>query len=73
MMASGGSTPVRSFALLGDSNISPHINKTSCRANPSLKSAQVLSCGYMGIFAETLAKVRPDINVCIITCLTNLN
>ena len=71
MMASGGSTPVRSFALLGDSNISPHINKTSCRANPSLKSAQVLSCGYMGIFAETLAKVRPDVNVCIIACLTN--
>ena len=70
-MASGGPTPSRIFALIGDSNISPHVNKTSCRANPSLKSAQVLSCGHLDIFAETLSKVKPDVNVCIIACLTN--
>ena len=68
-MASG--SQVRAFALLGDSNVTPHINKTSCRAHPSLKSAQVLACGHLGIFSGTLEKVRQDINVCIIACITN--
>ena len=62
---------VRAFALLGDSNINRHINKTSVRAHPSLKTAQVLPCGHLGIFTGTLEKVKPDIDVCIISCLTN--
>ena len=68
-MASG--SQLRAFALLGDSNIHPHINKTSCRAHPSLKSAQVLACGHLGIFQGTLDKIKPNVNVCIIACLTN--
>ena len=68
-MASG--SQVRAFALLGDSNVHPHINKTSCRAHSSLKSAQVLACGHIGIFQGTLDKVRSDVDVCIIACLTN--
>ena len=71
IMASSDPEVVRVFALLGDSNISGHINKTSCSAHPSLKSAQVLSCGNLGIFFETLEKLKPDINVCLVACLTN--
>ena len=62
---------VRAFALLGDSNIHRHINKTSSRAHPSLKTAQVVPCGHLGIFSETLQKLKPEINVCVVSCLTN--
>ena len=62
---------VRVFSLLGDSNVRPHITKTSCRANPQLKKAQVLSCGHIGIFKETLAQIRAESTVVIISCLTN--
>ena len=65
------SDQVRAFALLGDSNIQRHINKTSVRAHPDLKTAQILPCGHLDIFAETLGKIKPDVNVCILSCLTN--
>ena len=65
------SAQVRAFALLGDSNIQRHINKTSVRAHPDLKKAQVLPCGHLDIFAETLGKIKPDVTVCILSCLTN--
>ena len=61
----------RAFAILGDSNIRNHITKTSCRANAQLKSAQVISCGHMGIFSESLSKVKSASAICIISCLTN--
>ena len=62
---------VRVFTLLGDSNVRRHINKTSVRANPAMKAAQILSCGHLGIFKETLAQIRPQSEVCIVSCLTN--
>ena len=62
---------VRVFTLLGDSNVRGYINKTSCRANPAIGSAQVLSCGHLGIFKETILKMRPESDVCILSCLTN--
>ena len=62
---------VRVFSLIGDSNIRGHINKTSCKANPSIRAAQVLTCGHLGIFRETLLKTRPESNVCIMSCITN--
>ena len=65
------SAQVRAFALLGDSNIHRHINKTSCRAHPSLKTAQVIPCGHLGIFSESLLKMKPEVNVCVVSCLTN--
>ena len=67
-MASG---QVRAYALLGDSNVQRHINKTSCRATPDLKTAQLLPCGHVGIFSEILMKVKPEVTVCIVSCLTN--
>ena len=54
---------------MGDSNI--HKNKTSVRANPALKACQVLICGHLGIFKDTMAKVREESNVCVVSCLTN--
>ena len=65
------SDTVKIFSLIGDSNINRHVNKTSLRANPSLKSAQVLSCGHIGIFPDILEKMKPEVNVCLISCLTN--
>ena len=62
---------VRCFSLIGDSNIRNHVNKNSFRANPALKTAQILSCGNVNIFAETLGKVRPESNTCIVACISN--
>ena len=61
----------RAFAILGDSNVRNHVTKTSCRSNPQLKDAQILSCGHLGIFAETLVQVAGDSTICIVSCLTN--
>ena len=62
---------VRVFSLLGDSNVKPHVTKTSRRANPQLKNAQILSCGHLGIFRETLAQIKADVTVAIISCMSN--
>ena len=59
------------FTLLGDSNIKRHLSTTSFRALPSVKASQILSCGHLGIFRSTLDQVRPESNVCIVSCLTN--
>ena len=61
----------RVFSLIGDSNVRNHVNKNSCRANPSLKSAQVMSCGNISVLVPTLEKVRQTSTVCIIACVTN--
>ena len=59
------------FSVIGDSNIRNHVNRNSCRANPALKAAQMLSCGSLSIFPATLEKVRPESTACILACLTN--
>ena len=59
------------FTVIGDSNIRNHVNKNSIRANPSLKDAQVLSCGNFSIFPATLEKVRPKSTVVIVACVSN--
>ena len=61
---------VRVFTLLGDPGIRGFVNKTSCRASVDIRNAQVLSCGHIGIFKESLAKARPETGVVIIACLT---
>ena len=70
-MAQLSASSVPKFSILGDSNVHPHVNKTSCRANPQLKSAQVLQCGNLAIFPESLGKIRPESSMVIIACLTN--
>ena len=62
---------VRVFSLLGDSNVRRHITKTTCRASPAVKGAQVISCGALEIFAESLRSVRAESNTVILSCVTN--
>ena len=59
------------FTLLGDSGIRGFVNKTSCRASVDIRNAQVLSCGHIEIFKESLEKARPESGVVIIACLTS--
>ena len=66
MMAQG-----RAFTLLGDSNIRRYVNKTSLRASKDISAAQILSCGRLEIFKETLEKTREEADICIIACITN--
>ena len=61
----------RVYSLIGDSNIRRHITKTTCRASPAVKAAQIIPCGALGIFAESVKSVRADSNVVIVSCLTN--
>ena len=59
------------FTLVGDSNVRRYVNKASVRANPAMKTAQVLPCGHLAIFKSTLSQVRAESNLCIMACLTN--
>ena len=61
----------RVYSLIGDSNVQRNVSKTSFRASPLLKSAQVIPCGHLAIFSESLLKVRAETTICIIACLTN--
>ena len=61
----------RVFLIVGDSNVRNFINKTSCRANPLLKSAQVLSCGSLEILRSSLEEVQEASNVLVMSCVTN--
>ena len=63
--------PSHIFTVIGDSNIRNLINKTSYRAAPQLKDSQVIPCGHAGIFTESLATVRSESTVCVLSCLTN--
>ena len=61
----------RVFSLLGDSNIRQYVTKTSCRANPLMKSSQIISCGGLSIFDASLSTVRKESTVVIVSCLSN--
>ena len=61
----------RVFSLLVDSNVRTHVNKTSVRANPQMRAAQILTCGHVGVLRATLGKIRNESNVVIISCMTN--
>ena len=62
---------VRVFSLLGDSNIRRHITKTTCRASGAVKGAQVIPCGALEIFSESLKSIRAESNMVILSCVTN--
>ena len=61
----------RCFSLLGDSNVSRNLTKTTLRSNPVLKLTQIIPCGHIGLFSEALKNVRAESSVCIVACLTN--
>ena len=61
----------RVFTLLGDINVRKYVTKTSRRASLDIKGAQILSCGRVEIFKDSLEKIRPESDVCIGSCLTS--
>ena len=63
--------PVRVFSIVGDSNIRNLLTKTITRANPQLQSSQIIPCGHVGIFIESLGSVRAESSVCVLSCVTN--
>ena len=62
---------LRCFTLLGDSNIGRNVNKNSCRGNVFLKNAQVISCGNLSIFDESLKSIRAESDSVILSCFSN--
>ena len=62
---------VKLYAIVGDSNVRPHMSSLNCRANPNMANAQVKTCGRLEALGETLRLVRSDVTVIILACLTN--
>ena len=62
---------LRVYTLLGDSTIRNHVTKTSMRANPVLKDAQIIACGHVGLFTESISQVRENSTVVILSCFTS--
>ena len=61
----------RCFTVIGDSNVQRHFSLVNARACPSVSSSQLLQCGRLPVFSDALSKIRPESNVCIVSCLTN--
>ena len=59
------------FAVVGDSNVRPHMSALNCRASLSMAHAQVKTCGRVEALNETLRSIRYDVSVIILACLTN--
>lgn len=61
----------RVFSIVGDSNIRRFNIQVNKRACPDLSRAQVLTVSKLQLFSDVLNEVRPESNVCVISCLTN--
>ena len=59
------------YCIVGDSNVKRFVTITNRRACPELSTCQVLNCGKLPVFVPTLEEVRDDVEVCILSCLTN--
>jgi hypothetical protein len=59
------------FSLVGDSNVGRNLSRMSRRASSSIKNCQFISCGSLELFQTSLAQVRSESNVCIVSCVTN--
>jgi len=59
------------FVLVGDSNVRRNVNKMNKRSCPQLSSATVVTCNDASIFEEVLGSVRDDVNVLLLSCITN--
>ena len=62
---------IRAFALVVDSTIRSHINKTNCRAHPMLKSAHVLTCDALEALTAAMRQIKTVSDVCIVSCSTS--
>ena len=61
----------RVFTIIGDSNVKRNISKTNSRACPQMAGSQVLQCYRLQLLDEVLGQVRPESDVCILSCITN--
>ena len=62
---------LRSFTIIGDSNVKRNISKTNSRACPQMLGAQFLYCQRLELLDEVLTKIRKESSVCIVSCITN--
>ena len=61
----------RVFSILGDSNVQRHMNPMNCRDRPLMTGAQVIPCGRLSLLSAALGSIRPESNLCIMSCITN--
>ena len=61
----------RIFSIVGDSNVTRHMNPMNCRDRPLMSGCEVLPCGKMSLLAEALQAVRAETSVCVVSCVTN--
>ena len=59
------------FCLIGDSNVKRNMNPTNCNDRPQMMSAQVLVCNRFEVFGTALRSVKEDVDVCVLSCLSN--
>ena len=61
----------RVFSIVGDSNVKRNISKTNSRACPQMSGCQLLQCFRLQLLDDVLRQVRPESNVCILSCISN--
>lgn len=62
---------LRSFSVLGDSNLKRHMSPTATSGRPQMSSAKIILCGRMSTFGTSLSSISLESDACIIACLTN--
>ena len=61
---------LRSFSIIGDSNVKRNMVSSTTSGRPPLASAQVLICGRLSLLSANLEKVKA-VDGCILACVTN--
>ena len=59
------------YVFIGDSNVRRNVNKTNKRSCPQLSSTTVLTCNDFSNFDEVLGQVRDDVDVLLLSCISN--
>ena len=62
---------LRSFSLIGDSNIRRHLSSNNTSGRPLMVEAQFIPCGRLSTLAASLSSVRPESDACVVACITN--
>ena len=61
----------RCYSILGDSNVKRHLNPMNCRDRPLMSGCQQVPCGKLALLGEALKTIRPESDVCLLSCVTN--
>ena len=62
---------LRSFSIVGDSNVKRNMVSSTTSGRPPMADAQVLLCGRMSLLSTSQEKIRSDSDACVLACLTN--